>query len=468
MAEQAPKTPEEFEQMKAQFKAGIMSITGNSPQAKFAEGGLLEEGGTIDPVSGNDVPVGSTQEEVRDDIPAQLSEGEFVFPADVVRYIGLENLMKLRQKAKKGLGTMEDMGQMGNSEEAVVEDDLEYIAQVDSLIDNFDPANPDSMEFAQGGVVNAQQGAYIPPQQFSYGYQPPQYVNAPPQQLPNYGQFISQPAQGVVGGTEQKQYIGPNGEMITIPFVNGKPQQQIPPGYKVYKVAEEKAPEVVKPTVDQGDDSAGEKEKADAEEKALGEYKNMATTLADYSTRFAEKWGVDPTNTGKIENPYTAIGKSMATYADITRAIEEIAKARDIDLTKFTQTGFAGLLEKYDAKQFAKELDAGMLEKTQNFSMGELKSKRAAEIAKRNAKPIDEEDPTDGRNWAGSDYSINAVSGERDYVGSGNDERDNTISGFDDPTSGSYGELAKGGLASRKIKTKRKPKMKRGGLASKK
>ena len=46
----------------------------------FEDGGLKDEGNTVDPVSGNDVPPGSTQEEVRDDIPAQLSEGEFVFP----------------------------------------------------------------------------------------------------------------------------------------------------------------------------------------------------------------------------------------------------------------------------------------------------------------------------------------------------------------------------------------------------
>ena len=46
----------------------------------FNDGGLMDEGGTVDPVSGNDVPPGSNQEEVRDDIPAQLSEGEFVFP----------------------------------------------------------------------------------------------------------------------------------------------------------------------------------------------------------------------------------------------------------------------------------------------------------------------------------------------------------------------------------------------------
>ena len=98
------------------------------------EGGLLQEGGTVDPVSGNDVPVGSTQEEVRDDIPAQLSEGEFVFPADVVRFIGLDNLMKLRQEAKAGLAKMDRMGQMGNSEEAVEDDTGEFDTDIDDII----------------------------------------------------------------------------------------------------------------------------------------------------------------------------------------------------------------------------------------------------------------------------------------------------------------------------------------------
>jgi len=49
---------------------------------------LFEEGGQVDPVSGNDVPLGSTEKEVRDDQPAMLSEGEMVIPADVVRYFG--------------------------------------------------------------------------------------------------------------------------------------------------------------------------------------------------------------------------------------------------------------------------------------------------------------------------------------------------------------------------------------------
>ena len=100
----------------------------------MAEGGMMQEGGTVDPVSGNEVPTGSLQEEVRDDIPAQLSEGEFVFPADVVRYIGLEKLMQLRQAAKEGLAKMEAMGQMGNSEEATMDDTGEFESEIDDIL----------------------------------------------------------------------------------------------------------------------------------------------------------------------------------------------------------------------------------------------------------------------------------------------------------------------------------------------
>src|SRR6056300_1973226 len=122
----------------------------------FEDGGLKDEGGMVDEVSGNDVPSGSTREEVRDDIPAQLSEGEFVFPADVVRYIGLEKLMMMRQEAKQGLKQMEAMGQMGNSDEATMPDDLPF--------DETDLDIEDDLEYNVGGYVQAQKGMYVPPQ----------------------------------------------------------------------------------------------------------------------------------------------------------------------------------------------------------------------------------------------------------------------------------------------------------------
>ncbi len=79
----------------------------------YEEGGLATDGVDVDPVSGNDVPPGSNAEDVRDDIPAQLSSGEYVVPADVVKYFGVAHFEKLRAKAKEGLEGMEEDGRMG-------------------------------------------------------------------------------------------------------------------------------------------------------------------------------------------------------------------------------------------------------------------------------------------------------------------------------------------------------------------
>ena len=77
------------------------------------EGGIIDDGMDVDPVSGNEVPPGSLAEEVRDDIPAQLSEGEYVVPADVVRYYGVKFFEDLRDQAKMGLADMEANGRIG-------------------------------------------------------------------------------------------------------------------------------------------------------------------------------------------------------------------------------------------------------------------------------------------------------------------------------------------------------------------
>jgi hypothetical protein len=144
-------------------KGGVVPMKNMEQQMEmFEEGGLMDEGGTVDPVSGNDVPPGSTQEEVRDDIPAQLSEGEFVFPADVVRYIGLEKLMQMRQEAKAGLARMEDMGQMGNADEATIPDNLPF------TIDDLDMED-DGLEMAQGGIVQMANGGSVGTQVVVYG-----------------------------------------------------------------------------------------------------------------------------------------------------------------------------------------------------------------------------------------------------------------------------------------------------------
>ena len=227
----------------------------------FDDGGLKDEGNTIDPISGNDVPPGSTQEEVRDDIPAQLSEGEFVFPADVVRYLGLEKLMTLRQEAKMGLKTMEDMGQMGNSEEATIPDDMPFDIN-DLDMDDEQEYNSEDRDMAQGGVVYAANGFagtttntnQLGSKASSFGntatrVQPKTYTPPPiPPSAPAGGfQYGSQAAdkkgkldfgslfKDAGGADEYRTYVNDAGAEIQVPFKNGKVMTgfTIPEGYKL-------------------------------------------------------------------------------------------------------------------------------------------------------------------------------------------------------------------------------------------
>jgi Arc/MetJ-type ribon-helix-helix transcriptional regulator len=191
-----------------------MAKGGQVSQTKrmLEDGGMLQEGGTVDPVSGNKVPVGSMQEEVRDDVPAQLSEGEFVFPADVVRYIGLERLMQMRQAAKAGLKQMEEMGQMSNGEDATEEEDTsEFESELDEIMGEVD----NEVKMAEGGAVmpsmsqpqqapapmnleatQAQAAAPVPPT-------PAPTSNAPEMSV---SQIIKQDMQGA-GFTEDKKQV---------------------------------------------------------------------------------------------------------------------------------------------------------------------------------------------------------------------------------------------------------------------
>jgi len=79
----------------------------------FEEGGMKDDGLKRDPISGNEIPPGSLAKEVRDDIPAQLSDGEYVVPADVVQYFGVKFFEDLRMEAKAGLKQMDETGRIG-------------------------------------------------------------------------------------------------------------------------------------------------------------------------------------------------------------------------------------------------------------------------------------------------------------------------------------------------------------------
>ena len=194
----------------------------------FAEGGVMQQGGTVDPVSGNEVPPGAMQEEVRDDIDAKLSEGEFVFPADVVRFYGLQKLMMMRDKAKMGLKRMNDIGQMGNAEE--VEDGEALFGDEEMDDDAFSNEIDSIMAEDEGGDGPREynQGGYVVPQNQQ------KYARAP------------------MKGFEMVPMVNDAGQTIFIPFINGVAQLGIPTGYRVKEAGAATTPPTA-PTIGGGD-----------------------------------------------------------------------------------------------------------------------------------------------------------------------------------------------------------------------
>ena len=170
----------------------------------------------VDPVSGNEVPPGSLPEEVRDDIPAMLSEGEYVVPADVLRFYGVKFFEDLRAQAKMGLAEMESNGRIGGEpieeetgEAGISDEDLMAIMAQASQ------EEPQQVAAKRGGLMGFQQG----------GLSFPEYISQP--DLSQFGMAGT----GSQGGLEYRKFVNDAGMTMTIPFYNGEPMGMIPSGY---------------------------------------------------------------------------------------------------------------------------------------------------------------------------------------------------------------------------------------------
>ena len=150
----------------------------------------------VDPVSGNEVPPGSLPEEVRDDIPAQLSEGEYVVPADVLRFYGMKFFEDLRKEAKMELARMDAEGRIGGEPvEPMADDDLtpEEMAEIETMMmavggfatqqdtqsTQTDPYQQQQMMYRQGAPVAMGNAGYNQGGEVR-GYQAAGQVTAPP------------------------------------------------------------------------------------------------------------------------------------------------------------------------------------------------------------------------------------------------------------------------------------------------
>ena len=205
------KTPDKKIRM---FNKGGDTMEEQMNFAFMQEGGVLADDGVDrDPVSGNEVPSGSMAEEVRDDIPAMLSEGEYVVPADVVRYHGIQKFEDLRNEAKVGLQRMEADGRIGGQP---VQEQDELPFSIEEL---------QVTEAYRGGIMGFQEGGDTGSYEEAFGQS---YV-------PNQ-RYGSMGASGL--GFQLRNFTSSKtGKKITVPFFNGKPMQYIPPEYTASDVA---------------------------------------------------------------------------------------------------------------------------------------------------------------------------------------------------------------------------------------
>jgi hypothetical protein len=225
--------------------------------------------------------------EVRDDVPAMLSEGEYIVPADVVRYYGVKFFEDLRGQAKSGLMDMERNGRIGGEPVGAPEDDLtpeemQMLAEISGMYAGGDvrrPAErsmsvsealanmsvyeainspvrvftPEGAEattpemkrelFRNMGLIQiAEESGNQPRRAFQQGG----VVDAPFTPIPNYnipGFSLFQPTQTaapvVPTQTQNVTLYGPNGEVVTLtlPTDQERYNQLIAQGYTTQPVS---------------------------------------------------------------------------------------------------------------------------------------------------------------------------------------------------------------------------------------
>ena len=300
----------------------------------FGEGGLKDEGGMVDEVSGNEVPVGGTKEGVRDDIPANVSEGEFIFPADVVRFVGLDKLMQIRQDAKMGLKKMDAMGQMGNSDEATMDDDMpfsmadlvvvggkgepmelagggfipveDYTVVQDMIADRSDKAAAIDKDKAMSDMIadNTTKSAVIEKAEPEEEVQNFEHGGVPHKKLT----FTD-----LMGGNEPilVLFVNEAGDKLMIPLVNGAPLFPIPPGYTQY----------IEPEIVDGEEVSPE----DAETNAIIAAVNPPRREKEYDPmEGVDTTPVDWMNPELNGQEFLDLVKSKNTYGPLRTGVEAV------------------------------------------------------------------------------------------------------------------------------------------------
>ena len=207
-------------------------------------GGFNDQGGTVDPVSGNEVPIGNTQEGVRDDVPIMASEREYVVDAATVNYFGVQKYNDEKKAAAVGYQQMEQDGLLGQPTQGAMLDSSE---EMPFSIEDLDVAD------AEGQPVMMANGGVVPKGFYHGGY----HYNPVPVGTDEMGRPIQATSSSRSLNVNQpnrpqpksfndafpttdeeymttKYYKHPDGRNIPIIFIRGVPMQSIPEGFVEY------------------------------------------------------------------------------------------------------------------------------------------------------------------------------------------------------------------------------------------
>jgi len=198
------------------FAEGGM-VEDNQMNRLMAEGGMADDGMAVEPTTGNEIPPGSLANEVRDDIDAKLSEGEYIVPADVVRYFGVRFFEDLRMQAKQGLSQMDAQGRIGGT--AVNQNGVPLEGEDEELTPEEEQMLMEALGQSGGAPVGMAEGGFA-------------------SRNPAFGAVgfdrsaFSMPQ---AGGFESRVYYNPaTKEKRSFQFMNGSPVGAIPAGFVPY------------------------------------------------------------------------------------------------------------------------------------------------------------------------------------------------------------------------------------------
>jgi len=219
------------------FNQGGTAMKDQMEMAFMQQGGIKDDGMTKDPVSGNPIPPGSMANEVRDDIPAMLSEGEYVVPADVLRFYGVNFFEDLRSKAKSGLQNMEKNGRIGG-----------------------EPLSPQQVQQNMGNAPQANSAARMPVAANTGPFMGQPVTNEfQPSAFSTVGGTLYNTPQQAVSVTSFKTFVNPEiNDTRIIEYINGKVKNKDdekytqPPYYEYGSAALKQAQENIPTSTDGG------------------------------------------------------------------------------------------------------------------------------------------------------------------------------------------------------------------------